>query len=99
MLTGWQASLKRSFRRPHKTQWSVAKEDYVHPAVLMTTPVIAKLRADKHGIEETATTRDFRQSRIVLQSVWLECLRPIECLTVRRYFARPTSQAIKLIRE
>jgi hypothetical protein len=72
-------------------------QEYEQAAILMTTPIVTKPAADKHGIQEAAATRDFRQHRIVLLGVWVHCLRPIQGLTRRQHVARPTCQAGGLI--
>jgi hypothetical protein len=71
--------------------------EYDQAAILMTTPTVAKRPANKHAIQEAAATRDFRQRRIVLQSVWVHCLRSVQSLTRRQDFARPTCQDVVLI--
>jgi hypothetical protein len=65
-------------------------QEYEQAAILMTTPIVTKPATDKHGIQEAAATRDFRQHRIVLLGNWVHCLRPIQGLTRRQHIARPT---------
>jgi len=58
--------------------------------MLMAIGVIGKIPAYEHRIQELAATPDFRERRIVLQSVRIYGRRAIEVLTGSEYAVRPT---------